>query len=110
MARDVAAIVEMLAPYGEVEAFVVGLPLGLEGGETDQGDRVRHFARRLRADTGIPVRLHDERFSSVESERLLIEGGVRRSARKGVIDKLAAVLILQAHLDGSPSMPLEDPA
>ena len=109
MAKDVAAILEMLNDYGDIESFVVGLPLLLDGTDSEQTDRTRHFAKRLRKDTGIPVLFQDERFSTAESERLLIDGGVRRSARKGVIDKLAATLILQAHMDGAPSAPLAEP-
>lgn len=96
---DVAGIMELLADY-TIEAFVAGLPLHMDGSEGEQADRVRHFCSHLKADTGLPVLFQDERLTSVQSERALLESGMRRSKRKTKIDAAAAALILQAHLDG----------
>ncbi len=96
---DVAAILALIEGY-EVAGFVAGLPLKMDGSEGEQVDRVRHFCGHLANDTGLPVTFQDERLTSVASERLLVEAGVRRAKRKQVRDKMAAVLILQAHLDG----------
>ena len=99
LAKDCAKIVEILKPYGFPAAFVVGLPLELTGSEGVQADRVRHFAERLAKETGAAIIYQDERFSSAQGERLLIDGGVRRDKRRGVIDTMAATLILQSYLD-----------
>jgi putative Holliday junction resolvase len=102
-AKDVAAIQALLAEY-RISAYVAGLPVEMSGQEGDQADRVRHFCGHLERLTGLPVRYQDERLTSVQSEKVLIEAGVRRSRRRQVIDQMAAVLILQAWLDsgGTP--------
>ena len=98
---DTAELLALIEPY-DVWRVVAGLPLTLEGDEGEQADRVRHFCRRLTEDTGLPVTLRDERFTTVESERLLVEAGVRRRRRRDVRDKMAAVIILQGYLDSAP--------
>jgi putative Holliday junction resolvase len=97
-ARDCAAIQEMLAEY-EIGAYVAGLPIEMSGKEGVQADRARHFCGHLAKATGLPIHFQDERMTSLQSERLLVEAGVKRSKRKDVIDKMAAALILQAWLD-----------
>lgn len=102
---DAAAIMALLADY-EVSTFVAGLPLEMSGAVGDQADRVQHFCRGLEEITGIAVVYQDERLTTRQSERMLVEAGVRRGRRKKVIDQVAAVLILQAYLDtggGGPS-------
>jgi len=92
----------LLVDY-EVEAFVVGLPLRLDGSEGDQADKVRHFAERLEADTGLPVVFQDERLTSAQGERVMVEAGVSREKRRMALDRTAAALILQAYLDMNAS-------
>jgi putative holliday junction resolvase len=83
----------------QVEHIVVGRPLNLSGSQGVQADRVAAFVERLRAVTPIEISLWDERLSSSAAEKVLLEGGVQRGKRKQIIDKLAAVIILQGFLD-----------
>lgn len=85
----------------EVEAVVIGLPLGLDGEENAWCREVRVFAQALGARAKVPVYLQDERMSSVMAERGVRESGVGRSKRreKERVDRAAAVVILQRWLD-----------
>lgn len=100
--KDVAAINELIAEY-EVRAFVAGLPLQMDGEEGRQAEIVRGFCEKLADRTGFEVLYQDERLTSAQSERMLIDSGVRRGKRRQVIDKMAAVLILQSYLDAQGS-------
>jgi putative Holliday junction resolvase len=82
-----------------VETVLVGLPLLPDGNEGSQAVKARRFGEKLKELTGLPVALWDERFSTAQAERHLIESGVRREKRKEVRDSLAAALILQSALD-----------
>ena len=99
--RDVEAIGALLAQY-RVARVVAGLPLQMNGLEGTQAARVRAFGDAFAAGTGLEVSYQDERLTTVQSERLLVESGMRRDKRRTVIDKLAAVLILQAWMDAHP--------
>ncbi|MEX1178156.1 MAG: Holliday junction resolvase RuvX [Nitriliruptor sp.] len=83
----------------EAAALVVGLPRKLDGSEDAAATRARWFATRLRARTGLPVALQDERFTTVEAERVLVDGDVSRAGRKGSVDKVAASVLLQGVLE-----------
>lgn len=100
---DILALMEKLQGF-EIAGFVAGLPLEMSGNEGSQVDRVRTFCERLEKTTGIPVAYQDERLTSVQSERLLESAGVRRERRRGLLDKMAAALILQAWLDSRSSL------
>jgi putative Holliday junction resolvase len=97
--KDVAALREATKGI-EVERVVAGLPLELNGNEGTQAARVRRFCQALAEATGVEVVYQDERLTTVQSRRLLESAGVRREQRKGVLDKMAAALILQSWLDG----------
>jgi putative holliday junction resolvase len=85
----------------EVEAVVVGLPLAMGGGDRGSSSRrARALGQRLAELTGVEVLFVDERFTTAQAERVLLEADVRRADRKGVVDKVAAALILQGYLDG----------
>ena len=86
----------LLQTYG-VTQVVVGQPLGLDGSVGEAARRAAALARRLRRDLGVRVELWDERLTSVQAERLV--RGTR--ARRGVVDRVAATLILQSYLDRS---------
>jgi len=97
--RDLQAV-ERLVSEMEVATVVVGWPLLLSGEEGPRALAAREFADRLRMRLrGVNVLLWDERLTTVEAERVLIEGGVRRRKRRGKVDGLAAVLILTGFLD-----------
>jgi putative Holliday junction resolvase len=100
---DIVALMEKLQGF-EIAGFVAGLPLEMSGNEGFQVERVKSFCERLEKTTGIPVVYQDERLTSVQSERLLESAGVRRERRRGLLDKMAAALILQAWLDSRSSL------
>ncbi len=83
----------------EAEALVLGLPLSLEGLEGMAARRVRAFGSALGEHLGCAVYYQDERYSTVEAERVLIEADLSRRRRRQVVDHVAAALILQAYID-----------
>jgi len=96
--KAVAEIRRLIVQH-QVKEIVVGYPRNLDGTVGPSAKRAEAFAAVVRETTGLPVTMWDERLSSVASQRMLIERGMRRRARKGVVDQLAAVLILQNYLD-----------
>ncbi len=94
------ALAEIIAEY-EIKRVVVGLPVSLSGSEGEVAARARAFAAEVADLTGLGVEMYDERFTSVEAERVLLEAGARRSRRKSVRDKLAASVMLQGYLDSA---------
>ncbi|MBS0243817.1 MAG: Holliday junction resolvase RuvX [Proteobacteria bacterium] len=82
-----------------VGGWVVGLPLNLDGTAGPRAQASRAFARNLAALSPLPILLWDERLSTAEAERMLIEADASRRRRAEVIDKLAATIILQGALD-----------
>lgn len=98
MLKDAQYIAD-LAKNREVDLFVSGLPLGLNGQENEQTRKTREFIAVLNDVCDIPVKYLDERFTTLSAERVLIQGNVRREDRKKVIDKVAATIILQNYLD-----------
>ncbi|MCX5045279.1 Holliday junction resolvase RuvX [Aldersonia sp. NBC_00410] len=98
-APDIRRIVEIVGEYEAVEV-IVGLPQTLRGERGKAADLAVAFARRLRAAVApIPVRLSDERLTTVTATRSLRDSGVRAKGQRGVIDQAAAVAILQGWLD-----------
>jgi putative Holliday junction resolvase len=91
----------------KVGKIVVGVPLRLDGKPSEQTERTLVFIAELRRATTVPVAQWDERLTSVQAERALLEGNVRRSERKQKIDKIAAQIMLQSYLDatGTPEGP-----
>lgn len=90
-----------IAREHEVVMAVIGLPLTLEGSESEWTAEVRAFGNALAERAGIPVEFIDERFTSVRAEQAVRSSGLRKSQReeKSRIDAAAAILILQAFLD-----------
>ena len=82
----------------EVGLIVCGWPVGLNGQETEQTQKTKSFADRLRGKVSVEIRFMDERLTTACAERVLIGGGVRREDRKNVIDKVAATIILEDYL------------
>lgn len=91
--------IEYLIDWYEVDRIIVGLPKKLDGTEGDRAEKSRAFAADLERRTGLPVILWDERFSTVSADRVLQEAGTDLNEKNKVIDKLAAVIILQNYLD-----------
>ena len=82
----------------EVEAIVIGIPIGMQGQDTAQTKRVRHFAKTM-TDLGIPVSLEDERLSSVSATRALTMQKIKTGFNKAEVDRTAAAIFLQQYLD-----------
>lgn len=97
---DLARLSELVARY-EAEAFVIGLPKNMDGTEGTRCELVRKFAAKLSAAfPSVKQIFWDERLSTVAAARSLMEADLSRKKRKKVIDKMAAVYILQGWLDG----------
>lgn len=103
--KDTGKIIDMVKEYG-CDTVVIGLPKNLNGSDSIQTEKVREFRTMLEnkmMSTGmkdIKIVWQDERLTTVMAERVLIAADVSRSKRKKVIDKQAAVIILQSYLDG----------
>jgi putative Holliday junction resolvase len=93
--RELYAIISQFM----IEKIVVGLPINMNGTLGRQAETILEWINRFKDRTPIPVETWDERFSTVEASRTLLEADLSRKKRKRVIDKLAAVLILQGFLD-----------
>ncbi len=99
--KSLARLAELIAQY-EVEKIVLGFPKNMDNTEGPRCEKTRAFKERLeRRFQNIPVILWDERMSTIAAERSLLEADMSRAKRKNVIDKMAAVHILQGFLDGN---------
>jgi putative holliday junction resolvase len=94
---------EIIQHY-QVDEIVVGLPKNMNGSIGPRGEASKSFAEILKKTFGLPVTLWDERLSTMAAERFLIAADVSRKKRKKVIDKMAAVMILQGYLDSKQLM------
>jgi len=90
---------EDIIKNNEVDKIVVGLPKNMNGTIGPQGEKVIEFCEDFKKRTNIEIDLWDERLSTVAAEKALISADVSRKKRKQVIDKMAAVYILQGYLD-----------
>ncbi len=99
--RGEGDLAELVATARDSDAleFVVGLPLSLSGADTGSTGDARDFAQRLAAASGRPVRLDDERLSTVAAQRSLRASGKDVRSSRPVIDQVAATIILQSALD-----------
>jgi len=99
--EQAAAAVARLAEAETVSEIVVGYPLNMNGTRGPRTERTDQFLAALAERTDIPLRKWDERLSTKIAESVLIEAGTRREKRRGVVDKLAAQVILQSYLDAT---------
>ena len=106
--KDTAAVIDLIKEH-LCDTVVMGLPLKLDGTDSPQTEKVRQFAtkleNKLRAERMGDVKIvyQDERLTTVMAERVLIDADLSRAKRKKVIDKQAAVIILQSYLDSNPA-------
>jgi putative Holliday junction resolvase len=98
MKDDLKEICSIISQF-MIGKIVVGLPINMDGTLGKQAETVLEWIRWLKDRTSLPVETWDERLSTVEASRTLLEADLSRKKRKQVIDKLAAVLILQGYLD-----------
>lgn len=97
--RKTLARIEELAKEYEVETIVLGFPKNMNNTIGDRAEKSLELKEMLERRTGLPIVMWDERLTTVEAERTLIESNVRRENRKKYVDKIAAVFILQGYLD-----------
>ena len=97
--RQTLARIEELAKEYEADRIVLGFPKNMNNTVGERGEKTLEFKAMLERRSGLPVILWDERLTTVEAERTLIESNVRRENRKKYVDKIAAVFILQGYLD-----------
>ncbi len=90
-----------LVDQERLTGWVVGLPIHSDGNESDKSVAARAFAITLQTQTGIPVRLFDERFTTVDANRRLAMGGASRKQKKQRIDAIAAQVLLESFLEAS---------
>ena len=96
--QDVRKIAELAAAH-EVASIVVGLPLRMAGDAGPAAASARDFARRLQESLRLPIHTWDERLTTVQAERSLLEADLSRRRRRQVINQVAAAIILQSYLD-----------
>ena len=97
-AADLAALAEAVAAH-EVGELVIGLPRNMDGSSGPAAREAERFAEAAQRALGLPVALYDERLTTRAAEAALAEGGMRGRKRRGLVDGVAAALILQGYLD-----------
>lgn len=95
---DLSRLREVAREY-QVQEILVGLPRHMDGRPGKQADAVLELARTLGESLGIPVTPWDERLTTMQAERVLIQADLSRQRRRRVVDQVAAVLILQSYLE-----------
>jgi len=95
---DFAALEQMVRER-QVGLILMGNPINMRGDEGRQSGWVREFAQALEKRTGLPVKLWDERLTSVEANRVLRSSGISIEKRAAAVDRLSAVILLQSYLD-----------
>lgn len=101
--KDLVAMRELVEKY-EVDAFVAGLPFNMNGSRGPAVEKIETLCNIFKEEFGLPVYFQDERLTTVSAHRVLIQGDMNRKKRKQVVDKVAAVFILQTYLD-NPNNP-----
>lgn len=96
--KDFNRLQELIAEY-EVHELVVGMPKNMNGTKGERAEKTEEFVEKMKEVIDLPVSYWDERLSTVMAERQLIAADVSRKKRKSVIDKMAAIVILQGYLD-----------
>ena len=97
---DFLARLRQLIREKEIGLILVGLPRNMDGSHGPAAEKAQTFVAALRDAVVVPVETLDERLTSAQANRVLIQGGVRRAKRKEKVDKMAAAILLQSYLDG----------
>ena len=87
----------------EVELILIGMPRNMDGSYGPAALKVQDFVEALKGAVSVPIKIWDERLTSAQANRLLIQGNVRRDKRKEKVDKMAAAILLQSYLDSLAS-------
>jgi putative Holliday junction resolvase len=101
---DLDALSEIIARY-EVRLALMGNPIHMSGDESRQSGYTREFAERLSKRTGVPVQFWDERWTSVQAERILKDSGISIEKRARAVDRMSAVILLESYLDSLSRAP-----
>lgn len=91
--------IQQLIVKEEVVELVIGLPISLNGQEGPQAQRIRQFIESIATYVSIPLHTCDERYTTAEAQRVMIEAGLRPEQRKAKVDEVAASIILQDYLN-----------
>ena len=104
--KDTGKVLEYIKEY-DCDTVVIGLPLKLDGTDSPQTEKVREFRQKLENKlkgsgmNHVNIEFYDERLTTVMAERVLIEAYMRRNKRREIIDRQAAIIILQSYLDSN---------
>ena len=85
---------------GKLELILVGMPRNMDGSYGPAAEKVKAFVERLKENINTPIRTWDERLTSAQANRVMIEADVRRDKRKQKVDSMSAAILLQSYLDG----------
>jgi putative Holliday junction resolvase len=85
---------------GQLKLILVGMPRNMDGSYGPAAEKVKAFVQRLQEKTDVPIRTWDERLTSAQANRVMIEADVRRDKRKQKVDSMSAAILLQSYLDG----------
>lgn len=96
--KDIDAIIDIIDQYN-IKKIVIGIPKNMNNTMGPQSKKVLNFADKLKKRVKLDIIMEDERLTTIQAEKVLIESDVRRKNRKKVIDKVAATYILQSYLD-----------
>lgn len=102
--KDAGKVMDYVREY-DCDTVVMGLPINLDGSDSVQTEKVREFRtmleNKMRSSgmADVKVKWQDERFTTVIAERVLMEANMKRKSRKEVVDKQAAIIILQSYMD-----------
>ena len=96
---DFLARLEELILDKDVESILVGMPRNMDGSYGPAASKVQDFGTALKGALSVPIKTWDERLTSAQANRLLIQGNVRRDKRKQKVDAMAAAILLQSYLD-----------
>ena len=96
---EVLARLKEIIRTKEVDLLLVGMPRNMDGSYGPAALKVQEFVAALRDGIAVPIKTWDERLTSAQAQRFLIEGGVRRQKRKEKVDQTAAAILLQSYLD-----------
>ena len=97
---DFLARLKKILGEKEVDLILIGNPRNMDGSYGLASQKVQTFVGVLKTAITIPIKLWDERLTSSQANKILIQGGVRRDQRKEKVDKMAAAILLQSYLDG----------
>ena len=97
-AADIEEIKKICTEYG-VESIVIGLPKNMNGTIGPQGEKIMNLGEVIKNNVELPIIFWDERLTTVAAHRVMLEADLSRNKRKKIVDKLAAMYILQGYLD-----------